>query len=151
MAIPLKSYFIAFFLWCVLFTCIFGVLAALLPNSVAGVLTAMPYLVAMILVLFRFLKRQQRAPTLQEKKRLTLGYTLIFWGFNLLGLYIGLWLFSRQDHNITANFWLYLQQPQFIATALVLWLLLAIPLYVITYWFYGTQAQRMAVKMFAGR
>jgi hypothetical protein len=27
-------------------------------------------------------------------------------------------------------------------------LLLAVPLFLITYWFYGTQAKRMAAKMF---
>jgi hypothetical protein len=30
----------------------------------------------------------------------------------------------------------------------MMFLLLAIPLYLITYWFYGKQAQRMAQKMF---
>jgi hypothetical protein len=43
---------------------------------------------------------------------------------------------------------LYLKQPQFLSIMLIMLLMLAIPLYLITYWFYGKQAQRMASKMF---
>ena len=43
---------------------------------------------------------------------------------------------------------MYLQNTQFLLTALIMLLMLAIPLYLITYWFYGKQAQRMAAKMF---
>jgi hypothetical protein len=37
---------------------------------------------------------------------------------------------------------------QIFLIVVVMWLMLAIPLYLITLWFYGAQAQRMANKMF---
>lgn len=86
--IPLRRYFIWFFVLCFLFTCICGVLAALMPRGMGGILTAVPYLVAMIWVLFKFLKQQKRAPTQTERKRFTLGFSLIFWGYNLLGYWV---------------------------------------------------------------
>ncbi|QXW26654.1 ABZJ_00895 family protein [Acinetobacter johnsonii] len=144
----LKRYFIIFFLICLMLTCICGVLAALMPAGVGGILTAVPYLVAMIWVLFRFLKRNQRAPTQAERKRLTMGYTLIFWGYNVAFQIIGVAIFAMQDPEIWQNFLLYLQQAQFLSIVLIMALLLAIPLYVLTYWFYGPQAKRMSVKMF---
>ncbi|CAG67816.1 conserved hypothetical protein; putative membrane protein [Acinetobacter baylyi ADP1] len=144
----LRRYYLWFFLICFILTLIGGVIAAVLPAGMGGIVTAIPYLVAMIVVLFQFLKREQRAPTQQERKKLTLGFTLIFWGYNFLGVLLGLVIFARQDAEIFQNFLLYLQQPQFITIALIMILLLAIPLYLITYWFYGKQAQRMADKMF---
>ncbi len=53
-----------------------------------------------------------------------------------------------QDPEIWQNFLLYLQQPQFLSIVLIMALLIAIPLYLLTYWFYGPQARRMAQKMF---
>ncbi|MDO7476216.1 ABZJ_00895 family protein [Acinetobacter baumannii] len=144
----LRSYFLWFFGLCIVLTLIVGVVAALLPASVGGILTAVPYLGAMIFVLFKFLKKERRAPTLQEKKKFTLGFTLIFWGYNLCGVLFGLFLFARKDPEILQNFMLYLKQPQFLSIMVIMLLMLAIPLYLITYWFYGKQAQRMADKMF---
>lgn len=66
--LPLSRYFIWFFVICFIFTCICGVLAALLPMGMGAVLTIVPYLVAMIWVLFKFLKQQKRAPTQAERK-----------------------------------------------------------------------------------
>ncbi|WP_336147407.1 ABZJ_00895 family protein [Acinetobacter soli] len=144
----LRRYFIWFFLICLLTTLIAGVVAAILPIGVGGIVTAVPYLVAMIVVLYQFLKREKRAPTQQERKKLTLGFTLIFWGYNCASVLLGLYLFSRNDPEIIQNFLLYLQQPQFVSLIAIMVLVLAIPLYLITYWFYGKQAQRMADKMF---
>lgn len=144
----LRRYYLWFFFICFALTLIGGVIAAVLPQGMGGIVTAIPYLIAMIVVLFQFLKREKRAPTQQERKKLTLGFTLIFWGYNFLGVLLGLIIFARQDPEIFQNFLLYLQQPQFISIALIMILLLAIPLYLITYWFYGKQAQRMADKMF---
>ena len=146
--ISLRLYYIWFFIICLVSTLIAGVLAAILPNSIGGVLTAVPYLIAIIFVLFRFLKQQRRAPPAQEKKRLTFGFTLIFWGYNICGLLLGLFMFSGKDPEIWQNFLLYLKQPQFLITVLGMWLVIALPLFLITYWFYGPQAQRMANKMF---
>ena len=146
--ISLRIYFIWFFLICLIATLLMGVLAALLPSNISGVLTAIPYLVAMIMVLFRFLKQQRRAPTVQEKKYFALGLSLIFWCYNALGFMVGLVIFARKDPEVWQNFLLYLKQPQFLFTVLAMWLMIAIPLYLITYWFYGAQAQRMAKKMF---
>jgi len=146
--ISLRLYYVWFFIICLLATLIAGILAAILPNSVGGVLTAIPYLIAIIFVLFRFLKKQRRAPTAQEKKRLTLGFTLIFWGYNACGLLLGLFIFARKDPEIWQNFLLYLKQPAFLLTVLAIWFVIALPLFLITFWFYGPQAQRMANKMF---
>ncbi len=146
--ISLRLYYVWFFIICLLATLIAGILAAILPNSVGGVLTAIPYLIAIIFVLFRFLKKQRRAPTPQEKKRLTLGFTLIFWGYNACGLLLGLFIFARKDPEILQNFLLYLKQPAFLLTVLAIWFVIALPLFLITFWFYGPQAQRMANKMF---
>ncbi|WP_368571227.1 ABZJ_00895 family protein [Acinetobacter haemolyticus] len=147
--ISLRLYYLWFFIICLVLTLLTGVLAAFLPNSIGGILTAMPYLIAIILVLFKFLRQQRRAPTAQEQKRFTLVFSLIFWGYNLIGLLGGLFLFARKDPQVWQNFLLYLQQPKFLLTVLAMWLMLALPLYLITYWFYGKQAQRMAAKMFA--
>ncbi|CAB1222536.1 hypothetical protein SFB21_3145 [Acinetobacter bouvetii] len=144
----LTRYFLWFFLFCFIFTCICGVLAALLPTGMGGILTIVPYLTAMILVLYKFLKQQQRAPTAQEQKKITLGFTLIFWGYNLAFLLLGIVLFAKNDPEIWQNFLLYLKNPQFMSIVLIMFLLVAIPLYLLTYWFYGKQAQRMAQKMF---
>ena len=146
--ISLRLYYIWFFIICLVSTLVAGVLAAILPNSIGGVLTAVPYLIAIIFVLFRFLKQQRRAPTAQEKKRLTLGFTLIFFGYNICGLLFALFIFARKDPEIWQNFLLYLKQPQFLLAVLAMWLVIALPLFLITYWFYGPQAQRMANKMF---
>lgn len=147
--ISLCLYYIWFFIICFVSTLIAGVLAAILPNSIGGVLTAVPYLIAIIAVLFKFLKQQRRAPTPQEKKRLSIGFSLIFWGYNALGLLLGLFLFARKDPEIWQNFLLYLKQPPFLLTVLAMWFVIAVPLFLITYWFYGPQAQRMAHKMFS--
>ena len=144
----LNKYFLYFFLICLSLSLVAGVVAALLPIGMGGILTALPYLIAMITVLYLFLKKQRRAPTLVERKKLTLGYTVIFWGYNLSGVLMGIAFFSRNDPQIWQSFLLYLQQPKFVMTAVVMILLLAAPLSLITYWFYGQQAQRMVTKMF---
>lgn len=146
--LSLNKYFLWFFLICLGLSMVAGVLAALLPMGMGGILTALPYLFAMIIVLYIFLKQQRRAPTDQERKKFTLAYTLIFWGYNFAGVLLGIAIFSKNDPEIWQNFLLYMQQPEFLATAMIMILLLAIPLYLITYWFYGKQAQRMAAKMF---
>ena len=146
--ISLRLYYIWFFIICLISTLIAGVLAALLPNSIGGVLTAIPYLIAIVLVLFKFLKQQRRAPTIQEKRHFAFGFTIIFWGYNICGLLLGLFIFARKAPEIWQNFLLYLKQPEFLMRIAVMWLMLAIPLFLITYWFYGPQARRMAAKMF---
>lgn len=78
--ISLRLYYLWFFIICLVLTLLTGVLAAFLPNSIGGILTAMPYLIAIILVLFKFLRQQRRAPTAQEQKRFTLVFSLIFLG-----------------------------------------------------------------------
>ena len=75
--VSLTRYFLMFFIICLVMTCICGVVAALLPQGLGGVLTIVPYLVAMIVVLFRFLKNMRRAPTQAERKKITLGFTIV--------------------------------------------------------------------------
>ncbi len=84
----LRSYFLWFFGLCIVLTLIVGVVAALLPASVGGILTAVPYLGAMIFVLFKFLKKERRAPTVQEKKKFTLGFSLIFGAITCVVFYL---------------------------------------------------------------
>ncbi|MFW1959416.1 ABZJ_00895 family protein [Acinetobacter johnsonii] len=145
--ISLTRYFLLFFFICFVFSCVCGVLAALLPTGMGAVLTAVPYLVAMIWVLLKFIKQQRRAPTQAERKKFTLGFSLIFWSYNFAFLMLGLFIFAQGDAEVWQNFMLYVQQPQFISMVVILILLIAIPLYVLTYWFYGKQAERMAAKM----
>ncbi|WP_312318346.1 ABZJ_00895 family protein [Acinetobacter variabilis] len=146
--VSLTHYFFWFFFLCFIFTCICGVVAALMPTGMGAVLTIVPYLVAMIWVLFNFLKKEQRAPTQAERKKFTLGFSLIYWGYNLVFLILGIAIATRSNPNAWQDFLLYLQQPQFMSIVVIMFLLIAIPLYLLTYWFYGKQAQRMAAKMF---
>ncbi|WP_043973041.1 ABZJ_00895 family protein [Acinetobacter sp. NBRC 110496] len=146
--ISLRLYYFWFFIICFTATLLVGVLAAILPNSIGGVLTAIPYLIAIIVLLFKFLKKQRRAPTPQERKRLSIGFSLIFWGYHVCGLLFGLFIFARKDPEVWQNFLLYLKQPAFLLSIIAMWFVIAVPLFLITYWFYGPQAQRMANKMF---
>ena len=146
--VPLTRYFLWFFCLCFILTCICGVLAALMPTGMGAVLTIVPYLVAMIWVLFKFLRQQKRAPTQAERKKFTWGFSLIYWGYNLAFLILGIAVATRANPNAWQDFLLYLQQPQFISIVVIMFLLMAIPMYLLTYWFYGKQAQRMAAKMF---
>ncbi|MGN0936552.1 ABZJ_00895 family protein [Acinetobacter amyesii] len=146
--VSLTRYFLLFFFICLIMTCICGVIAALLPQGVGGILTVIPYLIAMIVVLFRFLNKNQRSPTQEERKKFTLGFSLIFWLYNLAFVLLGIVIFSRKDPEIWQNLMLYVQHPQFMILMVIMLLLMAIPLYLITYWFYGPQAQRMAAQKF---
>ena len=146
--VSLTRYFLWFFFLCFIFTCICGVVAALMPTGMGAVLTIVPYLVAMIWVLFKFLKKEQRAPTQAERKKFTLGFSLIYWGYNLAFFILGIAIATRSNPNAWQDFLLYLQQPQFMSIVVIMFLLIAIPLYLLPYWFYGKQAQRMAAIMF---
>ena len=145
--VSLKKYYLWFFGLCIGLTLIAGVIAALLPSAIAGVVTALPYLVAMIIVLYKFIRQQQRAPSNTERKKMTLAFTFIFWGYNFLGVFLSIWYFSRKDPQIWHNLLNYLQNGNFLSLTIIMVLLLAIPLYLITYWFYGPQAKRMADKI----
>jgi len=123
--ISLRLYYIWFFIICFTATLLVGVLAAILPNSIGGVLTAIPYLIAIIVILFKFLKKQRRAPTPQERKRLSIGFSLIFWGYNVCGLLFGLFIFARKDPEVWQNFLLYLKQPAFLLSILAMWFVIA--------------------------
>lgn len=146
--VALTRYFIWFFVICLIFTCICGVLAALMPTGMGAILTIVPYLIAMVWVLFKFLKQQHRAPTQAERQKITLGFSVIYWLYNLCFLLLGIVIASRSNPNAWQDLTLYLQNTQFLMIMLIMFLLIAIPLYLLTYWFYGKQAQRMAEKMF---
>lgn len=146
--VSLSKYYLWFFLLCLGLTLIAGVAAALLPPQVAGIVTALPYMISMIYVLTLFIKQQQRAPTDQERKKFSLAYTLIFWGYNVAGVCFGLFMFSRKDPEVWQNFVIYISHAKFLSLVVIMIMILAIPLYLITYWFYGKQAQRMAKKKF---
>jgi len=99
-----------------------------MPTGMGAVLTIVPYLVAMIWVLFKFLKKEQRAPTQAERKKFTLGFSLIYWGYNLAFLILGIAIATRSNPNAWQDFLLYLQQPQFMSIVVIMFLLIAIPL-----------------------
>ena len=148
--VSLSKYFLWIFVHCLVLTMVMGLISLLVPNQIAGVLIAFPYLISMIIVLHLFLKQQKRAPTQQERKKFTIGFSLIFWGYNLVGLVGEIIYFSQQNPEVLTNFLSGLQNIQFLSISILMLLMLAIPLYLITYWFYGKQAQRMAAKMFGG-
>ncbi|MFT4021109.1 MAG: ABZJ_00895 family protein [Acinetobacter sp.] len=143
-----RSFLLWFALFSIALTLLVGAIAKLLPQGVAGALVAIPYLVAMIVVLFKFLKSQRRAPTNKEKHVLAIGFSLIFWSYSILGVFGGMWLYSRQNPQIWTYVGQMLRQPQFLISILMYVLLFAVPLYLVTLWFYGKQAQRMAHRMF---
>jgi lysylphosphatidylglycerol synthetase-like protein (DUF2156 family) len=143
----LTRYFIWFFVLLLIFTCVCGVLAALLPQGVGGILTIIPFMIAMIWVLYKFIKQQHRAPSQSERMKFTWGLNLIFWCFNFFFVFLGIFIFSKGDPEIWKIFLLYLAEPKFMLIVGGLFLLIAIPLIFITYWFYGAQAQRMASKI----
>lgn len=144
----LTKYYFWFFLFCIIYTMLTGVVAAVIPNELAMVLLTVPYLAAMVSVLYIFLKQQRRAPTATEKKHFTIAYILLFWLFNIFGILSSLVYFAQQDQTIWDNFLAYMINPQFILIVLAMVLVLSIPLVLITLWFYGKQAQRMAGRMF---
>ena len=142
-------YFLRFFLYLVLFTMVIGVVAALLPQGVGQILTAFPFLISMLLLLFRFLKQERRAPTQQERNRFSFIYVLIFFLYNYIFAVLGPLIFNLSLPNI---FELWLQQVfdgQFQALLISRLLIFMIPFYLIVFWFYGPQAKRMAAKMFS--
>lgn len=145
--VSLTKYYLWFFLLCLGLTLVAGVVAALLPSQIAGIVTALPYLISMIIVLKLFLKQQHRAPTKKERNKFSLAYTLIFWGYNFLGVFLGIYFVSRQDPEVWLYFTTYIQNGKFISLAVIMIMMLAIPLYLITFWMYGKQAQRMAAKL----
>ena len=145
----LTRYFIWFFIICLIFTCISGVIAALLPQGMGSILTIVPYLIAMVWVLFKFLKREKRAPTQSERKKITFGFSLIYWLYNLSFLLLGILIATRSNPNAWTDMQMYVQEPKFMSMVIIMFLLIAIPLYLLTYWFYGPQAKRMADKIFS--
>lgn len=145
----LSKYFLRFFIYCIVFTMIVGVIAALLPRAVAQILTAFPFLIAMILVLYHFLKTEKRAPTLAERNKISLGYTAIFFFYNICFAIFGPLIFNWQTENFF-NIWLsFITNKTFLLQLIAQLMMYMIPLYVITFWFYGKQSQRMADKMFS--
>lgn len=144
----LTRYYLWFFFFCFVYTLVTGLIAAWIPNEIAAALVTTPYLAAMITVLHIFLKRQRRAPTARERKYFTVAFITCFWLFNLIGLLASLVYFAGQDPQIWDSFLSYLGHWQFLAMALGLVLLVSVPMVLITLWFYGKQAQRMALRMF---
>ncbi len=144
----LSKYFLRFFLYCVVLTMIFGFIAALVPNSVARLFTAFPFLIAMVLVLYHFIKKEQRAPTRLERNKISLGLILIFFFYNICFALLGPLLFNWQVENIISIWLSSIGQKEFLFQLIAQLMMYMIPLYVITWWFYGKQAQRMAAKMY---
>lgn len=143
----LRPYFFWFFILSLVITSVIGLIGLFLPIGRDGFLTAFPYLIAMIAMLFRFLKKEKRAPTSSEKHKLSFGFTIIFWSYGVIGFVIGLLWASRSNPQVWDDAFVYLQDPRFFIYVIGLFLLLAVPLYLVTLWFYGKQAQRMVNKM----
>lgn len=146
--LSLNKYYLYFFLSCLTFTIVSGMLAPMIPNAIAQVLIALPYIIAMITVLYIFLKQQFRAPTQSERVRLSIGYTIVLVVFNVLGVAFGAYVAAQQDPQIWQDFLFYIQNKQFLMLVLPIICLLLMFFFLLTYWFHGKQAQRMAKKMF---
>lgn len=146
----LTKYYLWFLLFCFIYTMVTGVVAALIPNEIAAALITMPYLAAMITVLYLFLKQKRRAPTAIEQRHFTIAFILIFWLFNVIGVVGSVLYFAQVEPAIWTNFLMYLTQLQFVSIVIAMVIVVSIPLVLITIWFYGKQAQRMALRMFGG-
>lgn len=148
MTVYMFQYFIRFFIYLVLFTMMAGIIAAMTPVTIGQLMTAFPFLIASILVLFNFLKRERRAPSSVERNRFSLIYIFIFFLFNYIFAVIGPLIFNLNLANIWALWWKAATDPQFQFSLISQLLIFMIPFYLITFWFYGPQAKRMAAKMF---
>ncbi|AMW78088.1 hypothetical protein AMD27_03720 [Acinetobacter sp. TGL-Y2] len=145
--VVLSKYFFRFFIYCVILTMMVGVIAALTPSFVGQVLTAFPFLIAMILVLFHFIRKEQRAPTPSERNKIALGYSLIFFSYNMLFALLGPLIFNWKEDNIVQVWLQFISHKQFLFQLIAQLMMYMIPLYIITFWFYGKQAERMANKI----
>ena len=125
-----------------------GIVAALLPNVVGQIITAFPFLIAMILVLFRFLKQQQRAPNNQQRNLFSLIYVVIFFLYNYIFAVFGPLLFNLNIPNVLELWAEQAFNSDFQLLLVSKLLIFMIPFYLVTFWFYGPQAKRMAAKMF---
>lgn len=142
------AYFLRFFIYLVLFTLLAGIVSALLPNIVGQIITAFPFLIAMILVLFRFLKQQHRAPTIKERNQFSLIFVVIFFLYNYIFAVFGPLLFNFRVPNVMELWYQQAWNQDFQLLLLSKLLIFMIPFYLVTFWFYGLQAKRMAAKMF---
>jgi len=143
----MSKYFLRFFIYLILFTLLAGIIAGFLPNVVGQVLTAFPYLIAMILVLFKFIRDEQHAPTQTERNRFSLIFVLIFFLYNYIFAIFGQLIFNFNQPNIFELWWNFVSQSEFQLLLISRLLIFMIPFYLISFWFYGKQAQRMAKKM----
>ena len=144
----MSKYFLRFFIYLVLFTMLAGIVAGFLPNIVGQVLTAFPYLIAMILVLFKFIRNEQRAPTQMERNRFSLIFVLIFFLYNYIFAIFGPLIFNFSQPGIFELWLNFVSQSEFQLMLISRLLIFMIPFYLISFWFYGKQAGRMAKKMF---
>jgi lysylphosphatidylglycerol synthetase-like protein (DUF2156 family) len=145
----MSKYFLRFFIYLVAFTMLAGILAALLPQGIGQVLTAFPFLMSSVLLLFHFLKRERRAPSNSERNRFSLIYVLIFFLYNYVFAVVGPLIFNLNIPNVL-NVWF--EQAFDLEFQLMLisrLLIFMIPFYIVVFWFYGPQAKRMAAKMFS--
>lgn len=150
MGLSLKKYYAWFLLCCFVFTCICGILMALLPKNLAMIFMVLPYLASMISVLYLFLKQQQRAPTRQEMFHFAWVFNLLFWLFNLTGFVLScVWQsWTHPEIDVWQFVQLYMLQPQVLFVASFIVVLIGLPFYLVTLWFFGPQARRMAKHMF---
>lgn len=125
-----------------------GVIAALLPQGMGQILTALPFLISSILLLFHFLKREGRAPTTTERNRFSLIYVLIFFLYNYIFAVLGPLLFNLNIPNVLQLWFKEASNLEFQLMLISRLLIFMIPFYVVVFWFYGPQAKRMAAKMF---
>lgn len=146
----MKKYYAWFILFCFIFTCIGGVLMALLPQSIAIIFMVLPYLASMISVLYLFLKQQQRAPSRKEMFRFAWLFNILFWLFNFTGFVLTLlWTaWSQPQLDVWQYLNIFVLQPQVLMISFLIVAIIGIPFYLVTLWFFGPQARRMAAQMF---
>ena len=95
-----------------------------------------------------FLKKQKRAPSTKERNHFALVFVFIFFFYNLAFALLGQIFFSMGEPEAWQNWWMQISNGQFIFILIAQLLIYMIPLYLVTFWFYGKQSHRMADKMF---
>ena len=86
-----------------------------------------------------------------ERNRFSLLYVVIFFLFNYIFAVIGSLIFNLSLPNILSIWWKAATDAQFQMSLITHLLIFMIPFYLISFWFYGPQAKRMAAKMFSSQ
>src|SRR5690606_10579547 len=90
----MSKYFLRFFIYLVLFTMLAGIVAVFLLNIVVLFVSVFPYLIAMILVFFKFIRNEQCVSTQMECNRFCFIFVFIFFLYNYIFAIFGPLIFN---------------------------------------------------------